>query len=106
MTFSIGFFIWPSKYVSYVQRLGLCFLCALLWGGLLLNHFLDDSILDWYWLPSYLIWVVSCFLFDRSLPMPPISPEYDDSDFNLQVVRAVAAYLSLIVMFIVIFYMS
>lgn len=105
MAFSINFFIWPSRYVSHLQRLGFCILCALLWLFLLLKHFFADSVLDWYWLPLYLLWVISCFLFDRSLPMPPMIPKYDDSDFNLQVIRAVAAYLSMIVMFIVIFHM-
>lgn len=92
--------IWPDKWMPFVARFSMVIFAWVLWFVLSYLKFFVfqvDGVLQLGAVyPLIIIW---CYLFNKRLPLPPASPEFDSENIGLQAGRSFAFVVSVIFFF-------
>lgn len=98
-------YIWPSKFMPFGFRLFFFLLLVLFFvvSGYF-KYVVPNSQSTSVFIVPYLLWLIWGYLFDRTMPLPPASPEFEEDDISMQLLRSIIAVISLIVMVLTIFH--
>lgn len=98
-------YIWPSKWLSMRFRIGAFISLVFLYcAGFYIQIYFIKSLNSLLLIVPYFLWIIWAYIFDKSIPLQPVSTEFEEGNVSMQVFRSIVAAVVLIVTLLAIFY--